>query len=146
VFHWVLDHERLFARLFAALAPGGRISAQCGGAGNVAAFKAIAADVGTEPEYRGAFENWAPPWNYAAPEETAERLTAAGFTDVKAWLEPRPARPPEMREYLRTVCCGPYFGRLDDARHQAFVDRVLERMGPDPVLDYVRLNIVATRP
>ena len=34
-FHWIADHDRLFERLFAALRPGGRIVAQCGGAGNV---------------------------------------------------------------------------------------------------------------
>ena len=51
-----------------------------------------------------------------------------------------------MREYLRTVCCGPYFGRLSDEQREPFVDEVLRRMGPDPVLDYVRLNITATRP
>ena len=33
IFHWIPDHERLFARLHAALAPGGRLEAQCGGAG-----------------------------------------------------------------------------------------------------------------
>jgi trans-aconitate 2-methyltransferase len=36
-FHWILDHDRLFARLHAALKPGGRLVAQCGGEGNVAA-------------------------------------------------------------------------------------------------------------
>ena len=36
-FHWVADHDALFAALAAAMRPGGRISAQCGGAGNVAA-------------------------------------------------------------------------------------------------------------
>ena len=30
-FHWVLDHDRLFRSLFAALTPGGRLVAQCGG-------------------------------------------------------------------------------------------------------------------
>src|SRR5918997_2223212 len=32
-FHWILDHDRLFARLREALVPGGRLVAQCGGAG-----------------------------------------------------------------------------------------------------------------
>src|SRR2546430_14591118 len=35
-FHWIADHDRLFGRLFAALKPGGRLLAQCGGAGNIA--------------------------------------------------------------------------------------------------------------
>src|SRR3954462_15538715 len=39
-FHWIGDHDRLFDRLFAALWPGGRIVAQCGGAGNVASVRA----------------------------------------------------------------------------------------------------------
>src|SRR4051794_32835933 len=30
-FHWIDDHERLFQRLRAVLAPGGRFAAQCGG-------------------------------------------------------------------------------------------------------------------
>jgi len=145
VFHWVPDHELLFARLYAALKPGGRVSVQCGGKGNTAAFKAIAAEVAGRPEYRAAFEDWDTPWNFAGPEETTERLRAAGFTDVEAWLEDRPARPPEMRAFLHTVCCGPYLERLADEQHDAFIDAVLERMGPDPVLDYVRLNFTAAR-
>src|SRR5207247_1789075 len=28
-FHWILEHERLFARLFAAMKPGGQLEAQC---------------------------------------------------------------------------------------------------------------------
>jgi len=39
-FHWIADHDRLFEHLFAALKPGGRIVAQCGGEGNVAAVVA----------------------------------------------------------------------------------------------------------
>jgi trans-aconitate 2-methyltransferase len=32
VFHWIPDHDALFARMRGALKPGGRIEAQCGGA------------------------------------------------------------------------------------------------------------------
>ncbi|MBA3328711.1 MAG: methyltransferase domain-containing protein, partial [Solirubrobacterales bacterium] len=35
VFHWVDDHDALFASLAGALRPGGRLVAQCGGEGNV---------------------------------------------------------------------------------------------------------------
>jgi len=44
-FHWILDHGRLFRRLFELLAPGGRIVAQCGGHGNIARALAAAAEV-----------------------------------------------------------------------------------------------------
>jgi trans-aconitate 2-methyltransferase len=35
VFHWVPDHAALFRSLCAALVPGGRLHAQCGGIGNL---------------------------------------------------------------------------------------------------------------
>ncbi|MGZ4131823.1 MAG: class I SAM-dependent methyltransferase, partial [Actinomycetota bacterium] len=35
-FHWIPDHDRLFANLAAVLKPGGQLAAQCGGAGNIA--------------------------------------------------------------------------------------------------------------
>ena len=39
VFHWIVDHDLLFRRLAAALMPGGRLAAQCGGAGNIDSFR-----------------------------------------------------------------------------------------------------------
>ena len=42
VFHWVQDHDALFARMFEALKPGGRIEAQCGGEGNIAELERVA--------------------------------------------------------------------------------------------------------
>jgi trans-aconitate methyltransferase len=34
--HWIRDHPRLFRAIFRALAPGGRLIAQCGGGSNIA--------------------------------------------------------------------------------------------------------------
>ena len=34
-FHWILDHDQLFASIYRALAPGGRLVAQCGGGANL---------------------------------------------------------------------------------------------------------------
>ena len=41
-FHWIADHERLFARLRAALRPGGQLVAQCGGEGNIDMLRGVA--------------------------------------------------------------------------------------------------------
>ena len=35
--------------------------------------------------------------------------------------------------------------RLPPERHDAFVEAVAESLGPHPVIDYVRLNMLATR-
>jgi trans-aconitate 2-methyltransferase len=136
-FHWVLDHDELFARLGRATKPGGRISAQCGGAGNIAHVKGVA-----DRLYDGE-----PPrtWYYAGPEETRERLERNGFADVQTWLQPMPVTPPEVLTFLEDVILGPYVQRLPEERRKPFAQAVLDELGDPPVLDYVRLNIVAVR-
>ena len=94
-FHWIPDHDRLFDRLFAALRPGGRLVAQCGGAGNVATVQA-AIDAVAEPALAG----WAGPWTFASPEETTARLERSGFTDARAWLQQVRVEPDDPREYM----------------------------------------------
>jgi trans-aconitate 2-methyltransferase len=143
-FHWIADHDALFAALAAALRPGGRISAQCGGAGNVAAVHAATLQAAQDTGFASRFGGWHP-WNFAAPEQTEARLRSAGFDDVRCWLEPWPIVPDEPRAYLETVCIGPYLERLDPAEHEHFLDAVMVRLGERPSLDYVRLNIAARR-
>src|SRR5262249_48668182 len=79
VFHWIDDHDALFARMRAALKPGGRLAAQCGGAGNIDEFRKIGEEVGARRPYAEHFEGFGTPWNYAGAEETEARLRAAGF-------------------------------------------------------------------
>jgi trans-aconitate 2-methyltransferase len=144
-FHWVPDHDALFASLAAALRCGGRISAQCGGAGNVAAVHEAALQAGADAGLADRFAGWPMPWNFQGPEQTEARLHSAGFQDVRCWLQPWPAKPDEPRAYLETVCLGPHLERLAPDEHERFLDAVMHRLGERPVLDYVRLNIVATR-
>jgi trans-aconitate 2-methyltransferase len=143
VFHWVPDHDGLFARLSAALRPGGRLVAQCGGEGNVARLHAASAEVARDPRFAEHLAAWEGPWNFAGPRETAERLERAGFTDVEAWLEPYPVVPDDPATYLRTVCLGPHLEQLPNDLHGEFVAAVRERAGDE--LDYVRLNTTARR-
>jgi trans-aconitate 2-methyltransferase len=136
-FHWVLDHDELFSRLGRATKPGGRISAQCGGEGNIARVKAIADRLYEDEPPRT--------WYYAGPEETRERLERNGFVDVQTWLQPMPVTPPEVLTFLEDVILGPYVQRLPEERRTPFAQAVLDELGDPPVLDYVRLNIVAVR-
>ncbi|MCW3067180.1 MAG: methyltransferase protein [Solirubrobacterales bacterium] len=139
-FHWVPDHDALFARLAAALEPGGRLEAQCGGEGNVARLHAVARAVGG-----AAFEGWPGPWNFSSAELAAERLRRHGFDEVRTWLEPRPVRPEEPREFLRTVVLHPFLARLPEGEREPFLEGVIDRLGEPIELDYVRLNLSARR-
>jgi trans-aconitate 2-methyltransferase len=142
-FHWIHDHDGLFAAIHRALKPGGRLLAQCGGHGNIDALRRAADEVAAENPYASHFDDWQRPWNYATAEQTAERLTRAGFERVQTWLEPKRVHP--ERVFLETVCLLRHLEPLPPELRHSFVDRVIDRVGEPVVLDYVRLNMSAVR-
>jgi len=144
VFHWILDHETLFRSLRGVLKPGGRLATQNGGAGNIARLKASTEEVTEREPYAAHFEGFGQPWNYAAPEETEERLLEAGFARARCWLQPWDVVPPEPAEFLRTVCLGPHIDRLPEELREPFIADILALEDDPLVLGYVRLNIDAT--
>jgi trans-aconitate 2-methyltransferase len=142
-FHWILDHDRLFERLRAALRPGGRLVAQCGGEGNVAEHARAIATVAARPEFGAHFGEATGIWNFASPEETEIRLQNAGFTEARCWLEPKPVQPEHPLEFTSTVTLGPLLAQLPEEKRRPFAEAILEQSEKPLVLDYVRLNIEA---
>jgi trans-aconitate 2-methyltransferase len=139
-FHWILDHDLLFARLRAVLRRGGQFVAQCGGTGNIDRVRVVGAAAAVRAPYAEHLASLGQIWNYASAEQTRERLARAGFTVSACWLEPRPTTPPQPREFLETVIFAPYLERLPEALRQPFLDDVQAALGDPLVLDYVRLN------
>lgn len=142
-FHWIADHERLFTRLRAALRPGGRLVAQCGGEGNIDMLRGEARKVLAAQPYARHFLGWQPPWNYQGAQATRARLLATGFSEAECWLTPAPREPEQPREFLSTIVLGPHVQRLPAELREPFMDAVLARLGEPVVVDYVRLNIDA---
>ena len=144
VFHWIKDHRLLFARLAATLRPGGGLEAQCGGSGNTSRFYAAVAEAaraeGLE-RYVGGFD----PFRYATAEETEALLTEAGFDQVRCSLQPWPMTPGEPRDFVRSVCLGAHSELLPAELREPFLDAVMGRLGAEPEIDYVRLNISARK-
>jgi trans-aconitate 2-methyltransferase len=137
-FHWVADHDALFANLARVLRPGGRLVAQCGGAGNIASIRRVLAGIG---------DGWLGSTYYATPLDTTRRLDAAGFVDIDCWLHDEPTRfeaGEPFETFLRTVILGAHLQRLPAEERDGFVRTVAERL-PEPLIDYVRLNILARR-
>jgi trans-aconitate 2-methyltransferase len=145
-FHWIGDHDRLFGRLRAALKPGGRLVAQCGGYGNVAGHTQAIAAVAADPEFGQHLGGAKGPWNFASPEETEPRLRNAGFEDARCWLEPKPVQPERPLEFISTVTLGPILDQLPEEKRRPFAEAVLAEEGDPLVLEYIRLNIEATVP
>jgi trans-aconitate 2-methyltransferase len=144
-FHWIPDHDALFAALHRNMKPGARLLAQCGGRGNVDAFRRTSDAVAAQPPFAPYFADWRQPWNYAGPEETAQRLQRAGFEDVSCWLQDKPTELDEPRSFITTVCLVRHLDPLPEGLREPFVDAVMERVGEPLVLAYVRLNMTARR-
>jgi trans-aconitate 2-methyltransferase len=85
------------------------------------------------------------PWNYASPEDTEARLRAAGFDEIRCWLQPWPVEPGDPIEFARTVCLGNHLEALPEELREPFAAEVVGRSGDPLVLEYVRLNIDARR-
>jgi trans-aconitate 2-methyltransferase len=137
-FHWVPDHEALFRNLAAVTTSGGRLVAQCGGAGNIASVLRVLESIG---------DGWLGPAHFETPEDTERRLAAAGYVDIACWLTDATERFDAgewFESYLRTVVLGAHLERLPPTEHGAFVRAVADGLGR-PVIDYVRLNITARR-
>jgi len=142
-FHWILDHELLFRRLRAALAPGGRMVAQCGGRGNIAEFSEAVRAVATRSEFSSRLGSMDEHWNFAAPEETEQRLRDAGFGEARCWLQPKPVIPESPLDFTSTAVIGTHLARLPEQLRRPFAEAVLDQAGEPLTLEYVRLNIEA---
>jgi trans-aconitate 2-methyltransferase len=147
-FHWILDHERLFQRLFATLRPGGAIEAQCGGKGNIEEWQRALESLQGDQRFADYLSGMPSATNFASVGDTQDRLARAGF-EVEpdgVWLERRRVEPSDPRAFGRTVVLAKHLARLPESLHEEFIDAVLGSMARPPVLEYVRLNISARRP
>jgi trans-aconitate 2-methyltransferase len=151
-FHWVHDHEALFAGLFRALRPGGWLCAQCGGAGNIDRFLARVRALMASPEYASYFQSFATPWEFADPETTAIRLTKTGFVAVETGTEAAPtsfSSPEEFQQFVASVILHRHLELLPMDLCQQFLAALTAQSvhaEPPLMLDYVRLNLQARKP
>jgi trans-aconitate 2-methyltransferase len=152
VFHWIKDHDRLFANLFRALRPGGLLLAQCGGGPNLKRLRERTRETMALPQFAEFFKNWERVWEYPSPEVTAERLKRAGFVSVHTELEEAPATLEDegiFRRFLTTVTLHPYLDRIPPEFRERFLDPIARQAAQDRppfTLDYWRLNLEGRKP
>ncbi len=144
-FHWIEDHDLLFRRLREALLPAGRLEAQFGAKGNVAALvEAVRGAASSEPfaEYVGEIRT---PWWFRSEHETSVTLDRAGFVEVSVWTERKTQRYDEPQD-LYAFGLGHYLDPLPAELRDEFVNAVMDRMADPTLREYVRLNVSARRP
>ncbi len=147
-FHWVLDHDRLFANLHAALVPEGRLEAQCGGGPNLRRLRDRANALLDTPKFASLFRGFREPWLYQDAAQSAAALARAGFVEVETSLEAAPTvldDAEHYRDFVRNMIFRRHLENLpsEDLRAQ-FMDELTQQAAnydPPFSLDYWRLNL-----
>ncbi len=148
--HWMTDPDAVIAGCARALRPGGRLVAEFGGHGNVAAIRtaliAVMAGEGIETTLSEI-------WYFPTPDEHRARLEAGGFRVEEIALIPRPTRVEAGLEAWLGTLAAPALALLPVARRAsaaAAVARLAEPALRDAAGtwwgDYVRLRLHAVRP
>jgi trans-aconitate 2-methyltransferase len=137
--HWLPDHQLVFTGVADALRPGGQFVAEAGGPGNIASVQAVLDKLGLDDSAGTA--------QFAGEAETRSRLEAAGFAEIDVRVVPDPVRlepGDQILAYLATVILGKVLRELPPGERRLFVQKVADGL-PEPVIDYVRLQISAVR-
>jgi len=151
VFHWIPDHDQLFRSVHQALKPGGRVIAQCGGAGNLDRLYGRARALMDCSEYRVHFIGWTSFNHFENVADTEQRLYRAGFEAIDVSLVNSPVTfdtPAAFNEFVAAVCLRHHLDRLPSAARDGFMTQITDQASgdhPPLTLDYWRLNIAARK-
>ena len=147
-FHWVLDHNRLFANLRAVLVPGGWLEAQCGGGPNISHLRERVNTLAATPKYASFFSGFREPWLFEDAAGAADALRRAGFIEVETSVESAPTvldSAQQYNEFVRNIILHQHLQNLpsDDLRNEFMALLTAQAAEDDPpfTLDYWRLNL-----
>ena len=150
--HWMLDPDAVASGVYAMLKPGGRFVGEMGGHGNIAALRAGIRDELTERGYPVPAQD--PQW-YPPVEEFVRLYACAGFTQIQAFLLPRPTPlPTGVAGWVKTFRSGWLDVARVPAEAQAEIAAAIEaRLQPllqqedgSWTADYVRLRFTMRKP
>ena len=147
-FHWVLDHDRLFANLYEVLVPGGWLEAQCGGGPNVAHVRSRARALAARPQFAAYLASFREPWLFQDADGAASTLKRAGFSDVETSVESAPTVLEDAKQYsdfISNIIFHRHLEKLPTEQLRAeFIETLTEQAAasdPPFLLDYWRLNL-----
>ena len=147
VLHWVREPLAAARSMRKALKPGGRLVAEFGGHGNVAA---IMTALRAAAKIHGGDEALAAPWFYPTPAEYSAILSEAGFEVERIGLYPRPTALPTGIEGWLDTFRKPFFDQFVGSQAAKARSEVIALLRPalcdsagQWTADYVRLRVAA---
>jgi trans-aconitate methyltransferase len=160
VLHWILNHKKVFERLWQILNSGGQLLIQCGGHRNLTKTLSIINKVRKSKEFNNYFCNnkgediWNQTWYFAKKEDTEKILQEIGFRNIQVFLEDKEAKFSNKEEYflfIKTIVLLPYLKYLpNETLKDKFAKSVIQEIEDNAKelqwkLDFVRLNINAIK-
>jgi trans-aconitate 2-methyltransferase len=128
--HWVDDHHELFARLTAALRPGGQLAVQMP-ANHDHASHLVAERVAAEEPFREALGGYVRRSPVLSPELYAVLLDRLGYASqhvrLQVYLHLLP-KPAAVVDWVKGTLLTDYKRRLPDPLYENFVTRYRERL------------------
>jgi trans-aconitate 2-methyltransferase len=158
--HWILNHKKVFERLWQILNFEGQLLIQCGGHRDLAKTLSILNKVSESKEFNNYFCNnkgediWKQTWYFAKKEDTEKILQEIGFRNIQIFLEDREAQFHNKEEYflfIKTIVLIPYLKYLpNDILKDKFAKSVIQEIETNAKelqwkIDFVRLNINALK-
>ena len=147
--HWMNRPDKVVARVWHCLKPGGRFVGEFGGHGNVEKIRS-ALHAGLR---RRGIDPWTvDPWYYPTPKEFSRLLAAQGFSVAYIELIPRPTGlPADICGWL-DVFAQPFTQSVAASERLDFVNQVRADLEPlvrasdgSWIADYVRLRFSAVK-
>ena len=152
-FHWVSDHDALFANLRRGLVPGGRLEAQCGGGPNTARLRNRVNALAATSRFAPFFAGFREPWLFQDAEPAAQCLLRAGFLEVETSVESAPTvldSAEQYEEFVRNIILRRHLENVPSEEDRAeFMRELTEQAAADDPpfsIDYWRLNLRGRAP
>ncbi|MCK5708914.1 MAG: methyltransferase domain-containing protein [Deltaproteobacteria bacterium] len=127
---WVSNHEQLIPGLVSLLKPGGQIAAQLP-ANHKHPTQTIIAELAREEPYSSALGGWSREWSVLSIREYAELLYESGAQDINVFEKIYPHVLEDIEaviDWLSGTALLPYFERLPQELHEAFLNSYRERL------------------
>ncbi|MEM8697829.1 MAG: class I SAM-dependent methyltransferase [Pseudomonadota bacterium] len=146
--HWMTGPDAVLRGVARCLRPGGRLVAEFGGMGNVAAIRT--ALIAVLARDHGVATDLSEIWYFPSVAEHSRRLEAAGFSVESCELIPRPTPiQTDMQAWLATLAA-PALAKLAEADRVAAAEKVEALLRPalcdadgNWTADYIRLRLKA---
>ena len=126
--HWVEDQKAVLRGVHACLKTGGKILFQMGGQGNAADIFVTMQEIISQPQWKGYFDNFKPPYHFQRPNQYSTWLAETGFRPLRVELiqkDMQHAGKEGVKGWLRTTWF-PYTDRLPAEMREVLLEEVVE--------------------